>query len=856
MRARRARGAPTVSRWARARRNHSGEQAPAMRKAALSLYDKVVLGRPALTLIVTAAIIGLLVSQAPRFALDTSSDSLLLESDTGIQYYRSIRARYGSDDFLILTYTPDGDLFSQPVLEEIGRLRDELAGVPNVASVISILDVPLLRSPPLSARELADGAPTLLSERTDRQLARDELTQSPLYRNRLMSPDGGTTAMQVNLRQDETYAELLGRRDKLREIRLERELTGSEVAELEELERRIRRRRDKEQAELQQVVTDVRAIVAEYRDGASLHLGGLPMISADMIRFIRHDLVVFGTGLAVALILLLAIIFRRVRWVILPLASCAAAVAAMIGFLGLVQWPVTVVSSNFVSLMLILTLSLNVHLVVRHRELHAEQPDASRHDLVLGTVRNKFYPALYTALTTIVAFASLVFAGVRPVIDFGWMMVIGMSVAFVLTFLILPAALMLLPPGEPPRTSRFTNRITGFFSGLITAAPRTTLIVYGLIAVASAAGVAQLSVDNRFIDYFKRSTAIYQGMKVIDERLGGTTPLDVILDAEPAFVAAQKSEQEEAEELGLPGEPGLASRSYWYNTARSDLIRRAHDDLESRPDIGKVLSLATTLDVIREVMDEEALDNFQLSVIYKRLPDDVKDVLFEPYLSVDGHQTRIAARVYETSDTLERDQLLDSIRHHLTEELGLGPERVHLTGLMVLYNNVLQSLLVSQITTAGVVIVVVLLMFWATFRSLAVAAVALVPNVIGALAVLALMSAMGVPLDIMTITIAAIAIGISVDDTIHYVYRFREEFAKDGDYAATIERCHRSIGHAMYYTSITIILGFSILALSSFVPTIYFGLLTGLAMAIAMVANLTLLPLLMARLHVLGTPGR
>ncbi|MEJ2602705.1 MAG: MMPL family transporter, partial [Gammaproteobacteria bacterium] len=331
-----------------------------MRKAALSLYDSLVLGRPVITLVVTAAVVAMLASQAPRFALDTSSDSLLLESDTGIQYYRSIRARYGSDDFLILTYTPQEDLFSDRVLAEIGRLRDELSAVANVASVISILDVPLLRSPPLSPRELADGATKLLSDRTDRQLAREELTESPLYRNRLMSPDGGTTAMQINLEQDEDYAALLRQRDDLREARLEQDLSESEAAELEQLERRVRRRRDEEQAELQQIVSDVRAIVEEYRDGASLHLGGLPMISADMISFIRHDLVVFGTGLAIALVLLLAIIFRRPRWVVLPLASCAAAVASMIGFLGLVQWPVTVVSSNFVSLMLILTLSLNV----------------------------------------------------------------------------------------------------------------------------------------------------------------------------------------------------------------------------------------------------------------------------------------------------------------------------------------------------------------------------------------------------------------------------------------------------------------------------------------------------------------
>jgi len=826
-----------------------------MRKTAFSLYDSLILGHPVITLLFTALVVGLLASRAPEFALDTSSDSLLLESDTGIRYYRAIRARYGSDDFLILTYTPSADLFSDAALDDLRELRDQLSAAPGVASVVSILDVPLLQSPPLGPRELADGAPTLLSDRADRELAREELTTSPLYRNRLMSADGRTTALQINLEQDETYSTLLNRRADLREIRLERELTAEEAADLAEVERRIRQRRDAQQRELQRTIATVRGIVDEYRDGNELYLGGLPMIAADLVDFIRRDLIGFGMALTLALTALLAVIFRRLRWVVLPLGTCAAAVVSMIGFLGLVQWPVTVVSSNFVSLMLILTLSLNVHLVVRHRELHRERPDATQHELVRDTVRNKFYPALYTALTTMVAFGSLVVSDIRPVMDFGWMMVIGMAMAFVLTFLILPAALMLLAPGEPPPAGRFTDRITGIFSHLIRSAPRATLAAYALVAVASVAGVLQLSVDNRFIDYFKESTAIYQGMKVIDERLGGTTPLDIILDADADFVSAQQDEQQQADELELPGEPGLAVRSYWYNTARSDVVREAHEHLESRQDIGKVLSLATTLEVIRQVMGEDELDNFQLSVIYKRLPEDVKAVLFEPYLSVEGHQTRIATRVYETSDTLERDELLDSIRRHLTRELGLADDRVHLTGLMVLYNNVLQSLLRSQLTTAGVVTLAVLLMFWLSFRSLLVALTALVPNLLGATLVLALMSAMGVSLDIMTITIAAIAIGIGVDDTIHYVYRFKEEFAKDGDYAAAIGRCHRSIGHAMYYTSITIILGFSILALSNFVPTIYFGLLTGLAMAAALVANLSLLPLLLSRLHVLGRPA-
>lgn len=816
-----------------------------------AMVEAAVINRPKKILTLLAIMVGLLATQLPQFSLDASSDSLLLESDTGIQFYRAVRARYGDDDYLIVTWNPGENLFSDRGLDVLGDLREELASLESVESVVSILDVPLLRSPPLSTDQLAVGAPTLLDKRTDRELAEQELKTSPLYANRLMSADGGTTALQVNLVTGDAWARLSERQAGLREQRLRDGLDTDERRELRNIERRLDQLLEEEQARTMAAVAAVRDVLDRYRDHADIHLGGVPMINADMIRFIRHDLVVFGAGLVVALAALLALAFRKLRWVVLPLASCAATVVTMMGLLALTGWAVTVVSSNFISLMLILTLSLNVHLVVRYRELHNRKPDATQRELVMSTIENKFAPSLYTALTTMVAFGSLVVSDIRPVIDFGWMMVLGMSVAFSLTFLILPASLALIPPGKPPAISHFTNRITGCFTKLIRRLPKTTLTVYAVVMVASVAGILQLSVDNRFIDYFKSDTGIHQGMKVIDERLGGTTPLDIVLDADPEFL---ENQEEEAGELAMLGDPGFAATSYWYNTARLPTIDKAHEYVDSLDDIGKVLSLATTADILRQFTGEDSLDNIQLSVIYKRLPDDVHEQLVKPYLSEDGQQIRIAARVYETSDSLERDALLETIRDYLIDDLGLVPERVHLTGLMVLYNNVLQSLLGSQISTAAVVAIAVFLMFAISFRSLRVAALASVPTIVSAAFVLGLMSALGVPLDIMTITIAAIAVGIGVDDTIHYVYRFQEEFAETNDYDLTIERCHSSIGHAMYYTSVIIMLGFSILALSSFVPTIYFGLLTGLAMLIALVANMTLLPLLFSKLEVMAEP--
>ncbi|HZW59804.1 MAG TPA: MMPL family transporter, partial [Woeseiaceae bacterium] len=692
------------------------------------IYLATVIERPRLALAALAVVVGLLATQIPQFSLDASSNALLLESDSGIEYYRAVRARYGSDDYLILTYTPAGDLFSDSSIARLQGLRDALAAVAEVSSVVSILDVPLLQSPPIRPSQLADGAPTLLSERTDRQLARRELTHSPLYRNRLVSSDGSTTALQINLRRDEAYESLLDRRASLQELRLDGGLSRAQRQELRDVRERIDARRGSRQRARRDAVAQVRKVVADYREPAEIHLGGLPLINADLVNFIRHDLLVFGVGLLIALVVLLAIVFRRVRWVVLPLSSCALSVACMTGLLGLLDWPVTVVSSNFVSLMLILTLSLNVHMVVRYRELQRASPPRDARGLATAMVRQKAGPALYTALTTMVAFASFIASGIRPVIDFGWMMVIGMAVAFAVTFTWLPAALVLLGSGGPPAPNNITARITAAAGRLIGRFPSATLAGFGMLALAAVVGLARLSTDNRFIDYFKADTAIHRGMEVIDQRLGGTTPLDIVIDAD----AEALPEESAGSGLSLPGEAGLAARSYWYDAAKLDTIAAIQEHLEQRDDIGKVLSLASTAEILRTFLDEGRLQNFELSLAYRRMPDRVRAELIRPYLSVDGNQTRLSARIYETSDNLQRDALLQSIRDYLSGEIGIAPERVHLTGLVVLYNNVLNSLMRSQLVTAGAVTLAIWLMFAVSFRSLGVAAVAILPNLFGA----------------------------------------------------------------------------------------------------------------------------
>lgn len=851
-----------------------------MRSKIFPLYERLILQRPLLAILVSLAVIGWLATHIPSFKLDASADSLVLEGDEALKYYREVSKRYQSEDFLLVTYTPDGDLLSDAVLNHIDQLRAELAAVEGVSSVVTILDVPLLQSPPVSLEEVADGSGirTLRTENIDKELVREELRSSPFYADLLTSADGNTTAIQVNLQRDETYHELLQARNTLREQAAEGQLSEAQTQQLERAEQTFRDYAVKANDRQSALVDTVRGIIDDYRDNATLFLGGVPMIAADMITFVKNDLVTFGTGIVIFIVLTMAIIFRRFTWVALPLMTCLLSATFMLGLITWLDWRMTVISSNFVALLLIITLSITIHLVVRYRELLSVNPDWDQRKLARQTAYFMIKPCIYTALTTIVAFASLVFSGIRPVIDFGWMMTVGVTAALCITFIIIPAGLSLLKRPKIEATGARGVSATLRFAVFTEKHGKIILGVSLLITLVSIFGITRLEVENRFIDYFHESTEIYQGMEVIDAQLGGTIPLEIIIDApaedsapaatdkKPAVAAAETGDSFEAalsEEFGddfdagfaddfaddFAGEEG-AQGSVWFNKAGLIRLEEVHDYVDSLDETGKVLSLATSYKLLRQLTS--GIDDIQLALIQRSLPDNIKDILVEPYLDEDLNEARITVRVMETSHTLRRDELLKEIRNHLVNELGFEEERVHLTGMLVLYNNMLQSLYRSQILTIGVVFLAIMVMFTLLFRSLKIALIAITPNLLAAGMVLGGMGLVGIPLDIMTVTIAAITVGIAVDDTIHYVHRFREEFNKDNNYLATMYRCHGSIGKAMFYTSVIICIGFSILALSNFNPSIYFGLLTGVAMFAALLGALLLLPQLLITFKPLG----
>jgi len=823
------------------------------------LYDSMVIRRPLVTLIVVTLLVGSLGYFAPRMELAASADSMMLKDDRELDFNRTLRARYGSDDFLIVTYSPESDLFSEPVLARIGRLRDELRAVDGVSQVVSLLDVPLLQSPPIDLDDLPDGVNFLSDPAVDREQARRELTESPLYRNLMVGSDGRTTALRVDLQAEDAYQRLFRDRQILLDKHEEAPWTEEERAEFERLDTEFELNLRQLREQQAHVIRDVRAIMDRYRDDATLYLGGVPMIITDSIDFIRHDLAVFGTGVILFIIVLLAVAFRRLRWVVLSLGTCFAAGLAMVGFLGLVEWPVTVVSSNFISLLLILTLSLALHLIVRYRELHLQDPEAPQSVLVRETLRSKVMPSLYAVLTTMVAFGSLLISRIGPVVDFGWMMIAGLTLALVLAFTIFPAGLMLLKP-VPVRTyADPVEHATTWLAGVARSRGGAIVTLCVVLAVVSLAGITRLTVENRFIDYFRKSTEIYKGMSLIDRQLGGTTPLDIVIDAPPM---AEEQEEEidpddpfaaDMAEI-MAQETGIATSSHWFNSRGLRQIRAIQEGLENFSETGKVTSLGTASEVFGDLAPQTLNDDFVLSVLYRKLPDEARAVLIDPYFDESLDQIHFQIRVFESDPSLRRGELLKKIRKYLTNDQELPGDTVRLSGVLVLYHNVLQTLFQSQITTLGTVFVVIFLMFAILFRSLRVAVVAIIPNLLSAAMVLGLMGWLNIRLDLMTVTIAAITIGIAVDNTLHYVYRFRAELARDHDYLAAVRRSHRSVGRAMVYTTVTITLGFSILALSEFVPTIYFGLLTGFAMMVALIANLTLLPVLLRAAKVKATP--
>lgn len=813
---------------------------------------------PRLTLLICACFLAAGFSGIQNFKLDASTDALLLENDPDLRQYRSAVRDYGFGDFLVVTAESEEGLFRQEFIATLKHLVADLKQVAGVSSVLSLLDAVVLPEEPVSLGEVIEALQTLEQEEVDLELAQRQITDSSVFRNLLTDAEGKATAVLVNLETKPAYSALLDERYQIRDA-IAASDTKIKRQRLEEVNQAITEHNEGALLQQQRLVADLRSVLARHdSDKITLRLGGPAMIVVDMVDSILEDLIVFGVCAALLFLLVLGVFFRRIGWVLLPVGISLSVVFFMSGLLGWMGWKVTVISSNFAALLMILAVSLSVHIVVRHRELCYRLQGQSAAAIAMATSRQVFVPCLYAALTTLVAFISLMVSGIKPVIEFGKMMGLGMVIALVLAFSLAPAILTLIgPPRQLPQRD-WTRAITDILASVVARYGNWVLLIAAALAVLSVTGVLRLQVDNRFIDYFKEDTEIYQGMLLLDKKLGGTVPFDVILRAPlpasaPAPTVLIDDEEDDLAFLAeLDEEPDAgAAGGFWYNAFGLQRLRNVHNALEAEPGVGKVLSLASMMELAEQMKGGVALTNLELAVMREYIPDNLAASLFDPYLSTDGNEVRLQARVVESTPGLKRNQLLKNL-HSAIQAQGFSTEEYEIVGAAVLYNNMLQSLYRSQIQTLGLVFAAVALMFLVLFRSLTVALLGIAPSLLAAGVVLGALGLLQIPLDLVTVTVASISVGIAVDNSIHYLYRYRQEYQLNKNYQAAVTASHNTVGQGIYYTSFSIIIGFLVFMLSNFNPTVYFGVFTALAMLMALLGSLTLLPRLMVLIKPYG----
>ena len=777
-----------------------------------------------------------------KLSIDASAETLLLEHDPDLKAYRQIAKRYDSPGLLVVAFTPKDDLFSPKNLELIKNLSDELAKNDMVSSVISILNVPLLNSVKGGVTGILDHTPTLSDKDINISKAKLEFAKSPIYSGNLISKDLKTTAIALNLKQDDKFNELLNERNLLSQKESNGTITQAEKEKFKVLLAEFKAYRDELRKSDHKNLEAIKAAIAKFNANDELFLGGANMIADDMIGFIKSDLLVYGLSVLALLSFSLWLFFRQIRWIVLPMFICAVSAIFTTGIFGMFGWEVTVISSNYIALQLIITISTVIHLVVSYREFYARHPKYSQNQLIYLTLRDKFSPSFWAIFTTVIGFSSLMSADIKPVIMLGIMMSAGISVSLVLAFLLFGSVNANLKKLAPVRTFENSFKFTKYCANLALNSRKIIYAVCVLVVCFGVYGISKIKVENSFIGYFKESTQIRQGMQIIDTKLGGTIPVDVIVkfkESEP-----KQESGEEKDEFESEFENDAKSAKYWFNSYHTRIAEKIHDYLKEQNFVGNVSSLATLIKAIKE-LNNGVSDDFLLAAMYEKLPLEYKNILLSPYVSVENDELRFSLRIIDSDSDLRRNEFLKELKAGLAKLTKNDNVSIEVAGMMVLYNNMLQNLLSSQVDTFGLTVAILFVIFCFVFRSIKLATIAIVSNLIPLCTLFGVMGFFGIPLDVMSITIAAISIGIGVDDIIHYIHRFKEELLTK-DIFESIKAAHASIGYAMYYTSFTIFLGFSVMITSNFIPTIYFGLLTDLVMVFMLLGALIILPSLIA----------
>ena len=806
---------------------------------------------PYKVLILVTSVIAFASLGITNFKLDASSDALVLEGDEAFKTYRKNEKEFGDSSFLIVTYEPNSELFSKESLDQLQSLENDLSKLDGVDSILSLLDAPIFFQPKVSLTEVSDNLKDLTTDGIDLAEAKKEIIDNPIYKELIIGKEGALTAMQIVLKGNSEYDDLINQRYEILDILDSKQPDTNANKQLlndnlKLINQRISKLNDNESSFNSNLVADIRSILDNYRSEATLYLGGPTMITSDMMDYIRSDLVLFGTAVALIFAIMLYLFFGNIWLVTLPLTNALVTTFITAGFLGFMDWKISVVSSNFIALLLILTISLTVHVLVKVNELKKENHNFK--EALSESVNQMFLPCFFAALTTAIAFLSLLLGDLKPVIEFGKMMAFGISIAFISTFTLLPSLLSII--GNIPTKDRLNlHKITNSILGFSKANTSTIYLVFVLSFAALLFGASRLEVENRFIDYFDKNTEIHQGMLEIDTYLGGTSTLDIIIK-EPDFEDLNIEFNDDLFEDDLFEDDGSNASGYWWNVYTLAQLEEIHDYLDSLPEIGKVLSVSSGIKLARLINDGNDLNDLELALLRSVLPEDIRETLLYSYINKDDSIVRISTRVNESASDLNRKELLEKINYDLQTKFNLSEDQFELTGLAVLYNNMLQSLFSSQIGSLSLVFIVIALMLLLIFKSLKIMLIGLMPNIFVAISVIGLLGILGIPLDIMTITVAAISVGMAVDNTIHYIYRYKKEIKITKSPDSALVNAHTTTGRAIFYTAATIAAGFSILALSNFFPTRLFGIFTALAMLIAFVSSLSLLPNLLVKFKV------
>nr|WP_306810499.1 MMPL family transporter [Campylobacter helveticus] len=799
----------------------------------MAFFLKFLINHPKSTLLSTLLFCVFLSFFAFKLHIDASAESLLLEDDKDLKIFRELSKHYKSDNFLMLAFKPnDKNPFSEESLKNLESLHQKLEGVRGVERVFSIINAPLLLSSEnKDLKELMQNIPSILSEDINQTKAQNEILTSPFYLNNIIAKDGKTTALIIYLKPDLTYVNLIEARD-----------NAKDENEKEHLRIQIKNHQEMQNALNKALLEQIRSIMSAYEKDGKLYLGGVSMISDDMISYIKDDLALYGIFLVFLLGFALWYFFRSFTLMILSLLICFISLSSASGLFALLNFPITVISSNYAPLMLIITLSVVVHLITHFIEISRLYPNTTQKRLVLQTLLSKAKPSFFAIFTTMIGFFSLIFSQIEPIIKLGIMMSLGIALGLILAYLFLASALVLL------KRKNFTQREfnLSFLLFCANASIRHRKLIYTLAFITiilALIGIPKLKVENSFVNYFKDGSAIKEGLLVIDKDLGGTLPLDIIV----RFKDNKKNELKESEVLDSfenEFESLAAKDTYWFDSKKTRIAKKVHQFLENKEFVGSVLSLNSLLMLGKNINEGKDLDDFALAFLNENLPENFKQDLLSPFVNITQNELKFSIRVIDSNPNLKRDTFLKSLKTELNELLKDEGVEVQITGIMLLYNNMLQSLFSSQFDTLAFVVLAIFVLFVLIFRSFKMATIAIVCNLIPLSLVFAFMGFLNIPLDLMSITIAAIAIGIGVDDILHYIYRFKEEL-KCASVKKAVLNSHLFIGTALYYTTISIVLGFSVMMSSNFIPTIYFGILTTLVMILLLFGSLFLLPSLL-----------